>query len=625
MPNQSHDTQTTVTKYFVSLSFTILCAFGILYAHYQPVTLDNSVKFITQGTFNPQKVSTSQQVTLPHDWLREHKKYNEGWYRFNFFVDERPRALYAIYFPTVSQNAAVYLNGIEVGNGGSFSEPVSRNWPRPLIFPVAPELIQEDKNELLIQMVSSPSGRGLLPGFYVGPREGLLPAFWYRYGIKVTVANAITIVMGVYGILLLLIPLRRSEETQYLWGGAIILGFTSHSIPTIVANAPFEPIVWEMWRHFSIGLTTLFINFFTNRFIPVSRTKQEQGISLLLIVYIFASGITIATDNHSLYFQWGDRFWGILSLALGSLAAYNFMLGLRFSPTLSNHAIMASGMLLIFFGAHDVLSVAGLIQRQHGYLIHYATPIFALIFSFIFFIRFADSRNNVETLNKELKSRVEMKAKELDSSYKQITKLEKQQAAIEERERITRDMHDGIGGYLASALALAERHGLAELEQNLRDASEEMRTIIDVADSENDLTHAIGSMREKIERRLKTANIKLQWSVRNVKELAGNNNNLIINVVRIIQECLNNVIKHSNATVVDISLFHFSDEFITLKICDNGKCHQLNRPSGKGLSNIRDRANIINAHLNLNENGELGGLSVVLLLPVMRQCDNTHS
>ena len=107
--------------------------------------------------------------------------------------------------------------------------------------------------------------------------------------------------------------------------------------------------------------------------------------------------------------------------------------------------------------------------------------------------------------------------------------------------------------------------------------------------------------------------------------IRDSNNNLIINVLRIIQECLNNVIKHSNATVVDISLFHFSDELITLKICDNGKCHQLNRPSGKGLSNIRDRANIINAHLNLNENGELGGLSVVLLLPVMRQYDNTHS
>ena len=218
-----------------------------------------------------------------------------------------------------------------------------------------------------------------------------------------------------------------------------------------------------------------------------------------------------------------------------------------------------------------------------------------------------------------------MRAKELDSSYKHITQLEKQQAAIEERERITRDMHDGIGGYLASALALAERHGLAELEQNLRDASEEMRTIIDVADSENDLTHAIGSMREKIERRLTTANIKLQWSVRNVKELTGNNNNLIINVVRIIQECLNNVIKHSNATVVDISLFHFSDELITLKICDNGECHQLNRLSGKGISNIRNRANMINAHLNLNKNGELGGLSVVLLLPVMQQDNNTHS
>ena len=621
MAYRVYDSGTTVINFLVAITFVILCSFGILYAHYQPVISEGSVKYITQGTFNPQDVANFQPVTLPHDWLRQHNDINEGWYRFNFFVDDKPRELYAIYFPTVSQNAAVYLNGIEIGNGGSFSEPISRNWPRPLIFPVAPELVKKDKNELLIQVVTSPPGRGFLPGFYVGPRESLVPAFWYRYGIKVTVANAITIIMGIYGILLLLIPLRSSEETQYLWGGAIILGFTSHSIPTIVTNTPFEPIIWEMWRHISIGLTTVFINLFTNRFIPYPRNNQELIISLLLAVYLVISGITVLTDNHSLYFRWGDTFWGVFSLSLGVLAGYNFMLGIKSAPTISNYAIMASGVLLIFFGAHDVLSVAGIIQRHNGYLIHYASPIFAIVFSLILFIRFADSRKDVEILNSELASRVALKATELENSYKQITQLEKQHAATEERERITRDMHDGIGGYLASALALAEQHRIPALEQNLRDANEEMRTIIDIADSDNNLTHAIGSMREKIERRLSTANIELQWSVKNVKWIPGDNHNPIINIVRIIQESLNNAVKHSNATIVKISLFHISAEIITLQICDNGQCHQLNRLSGKGISNIKMRAHLINAHVNFEKNGELGGLSVNLLLPTM-QTDN---
>ena len=42
-----------------------------------------------------------------------------------------PTTAYAVYLPRVSMNAAVYVNGLLVGSGGSFDEPVARNCGQP--------------------------------------------------------------------------------------------------------------------------------------------------------------------------------------------------------------------------------------------------------------------------------------------------------------------------------------------------------------------------------------------------------------------------------------------------------------------------------------------------------------
>ncbi|HCY76896.1 MAG TPA: hypothetical protein DHV28_13325 [Ignavibacteriales bacterium] len=85
---------------------------------------------------------------------------------------------------------------------------------------------------------------------------------------------------------------------------------------------------------------------------------------------------------------------------------------------------------------------------------------------------------------------------------------------------------------------------------------------------------------------------------------------------RILQECLNNIIKHSNAKDAFIDIKK-RDGFIFMQVKDNGKSDKKNKNSlnGMGLAGIRERSKIIGAELNLDINGE-EGTTVILKYPI---------
>lgn len=77
---------------------------------------------------------------------------------------------------------------------------------------------------------------------------------------------------------------------------------------------------------------------------------------------------------------------------------------------------------------------------------------------------------------------------------------------------------------------------------------------------------------------------------------AYNNTDKDLIIFRILQEVLNNVIKHASATLIDINLEYHADT-IQLKIVDNGIGFDIDdlpeRQRGMGLKNIQKRAGII--------------------------------
>lgn len=175
-------------------------------------------------------------------------------------------------------------------------------------------------------------------------------------------------------------------------------------------------------------------------------------------------------------------------------------------------------------------------------------------------------------------------------------------AEEDERQRIARDLHDGIGQMMSAA-----KMNLSAFESELKLADEEKRgefgKIISLVDEScrelrsvshnmmpnallrNSLASAIRDFIDKIEGR----NLKIHLFTEGLDERLDSNVEIVL--YRVIQECVNNVIRHANATTLDISLIRDKDG-ISATIEDNGKgfdATDVANFKGIGMRNIISR------------------------------------
>ena len=188
--------------------------------------------------------------------------------------------------------------------------------------------------------------------------------------------------------------------------------------------------------------------------------------------------------------------------------------------------------------------------------------------------------------------------------------MKQQEAAVKavmeaeenERQRIAKDLHDGIGQMMSAAKmnlsAIESEINFSNPEQkksfskiiNLLDEScKEVRTVSHImmpnALLKNNLGIAIHDFADKIS----SKNLKVHVSTEGLDERIDSNIETVL--YRVIQECVNNVIKHSDATTLDISLIRDKDG-ISGTIEDNGKGFDMtdnDQSDGIGLKNIFSR------------------------------------
>ena len=93
---------------------------------------------------------------------------------------------------------------------------------------------------------------------------------------------------------------------------------------------------------------------------------------------------------------------------------------------------------------------------------------------------------------------------------------------------------------------------------------------------------------------------------------------LQINMYRIVQECLNNIVKHAEATVVSVQLIHDESDLI-LTIEDNGKGfesdHMDGNSIGLGLNGIKTRTFVLGGIIDIDTKKDKGTL-ITVCVPV---------
>jgi len=199
-------------------------------------------------------------------------------------------------------------------------------------------------------------------------------------------------------------------------------------------------------------------------------------------------------------------------------------------------------------------------------------------------------------------------------------KIERQQLLAQERQRLTRDMHDGLGGQLVSILSMVQRGQAsdAEVAEALRRTVEDMRMMMDSLEVEEIVfSELLGRLRARLQPLLDRNGLQLQWRVSESALLDSLAPEQALHAHRIIQEAVANVVQHAQASEVSVDVSVRDDDggVIAIEIRDNGV--GLNSPEpmgGRGLGNMRARAAALGAELKLGSADP--GCLVRLLIPV---------
>lgn len=570
----------------------------------------------------------ARQVTLPDAWERSAPQ-RQG--RVSYHLRLPAQALAgtqpSLFVPRVANAWRVHLNGQLVLDTGVERQPLPSLGRAPQLVALPPALVRPGWNDLLIEVAGDAHREAGLATPWTGDRFELLPmygraALLQAHGPSLLASAGLT--MGVLGLLVA----WRTRQAAYGWFGAgnLIWGARLTLMGLGIAGpwALALQVLFELLHSLLVASLVMFMLTLASRDTP--RARQVVGAFLavqaaLVLGHAFVHWPMLRTANLllAMLFAAGAAGW------LGHLAwktRSTLMAGLSLA------GLAAAGI-----GLRDWVVLRVLFDFEAITWTRYFILALMAAMAWRLVGDYARSLKLQQHQTRELQAALAAREQELQQAYEARRALDRRQAAAEERDRLLRDMHDGLGGRLVSALALvhlpdakvAEPATLQELRLTLDDCLTELRITLDSLEvEERSLGESLAEMRFRLEPSLRAAGIRLVWNVEDAALDTTLSPGATLQVLRIVREACTNVVKHAQASVVWLTLRRVGND-IELIVLDNGMLqrstpgHRKLMPahSGKrGLASMTRRAEALQGRIEIGPHPE--GWQVALRFPVER-------
>ncbi|MEZ5457591.1 MAG: ATP-binding protein [Lysobacteraceae bacterium] len=522
-----------------------------------------------------------------------------AWYRLRIPAPATPDRLHSLLFATPYAALKIWINGQLIADAGIARSPVPE-YRHALRYTIAPSLWHAGSNEVTILSVAQTRETGL-GQVWLGDaaqmaryksQRNLIEKRWPTTSIQIILVLAV-VLLAFFSV--------RPGDTAFAWFAASLGSWALHAS----LQQRSTPLPW--WPNFTYPLTLIALVWFALFGLMFVRALCQRpqrawliaAWSFALLVSALLTAITLAGSGTT------PRSGGLILVVPGVL-----LIGMGIVGTLwqsvnaqpSNRetsALLLLASLLLTIGLRDWMRDLGLIANagEIAYL-PFAVPAVFLVFGGMLLHRHAAALRAVEQANLNLERKVEEKTRDLETNYKRLAEFEGQRARAEERDRLVREMHDGVGGHLVHALALSERLDDAKpLSDAIRDCLDDLRVVMDTANIENErLNDALATFRERIDRRLHALGIALHWDFTRMPELPCVGPQATLHILRMLQELITNVIKHAAAQRLLISIdlcdANGKDEPAALQMHleDDGCGFSVQEKArGRGLGNVRKR------------------------------------
>jgi signal transduction histidine kinase len=578
------------------------------------------VEYFTDSQLQP---SRSSMVSLPHRFDKEFQG-DIGWMRYQIDLDARSSLSdlrpNAIFIPRVGNQVEVSLvvadKTYQLLQLGKLGDPSTDSAKSPvwILIPAGllPQSAQKTEAPLMayleIKISAQHSRYGGLSKVYIGPVDKVKPLFDRDYLWRNTSSVIVVVALGLMGFVALGIWRQQRDPIFGIFAGAALLGMLRMSDRIIFT----PPLNWPLWGGVTAFAYAAHLLLLCVLALQVANrwTSSVKWVFAAIFFLAFASSMSAFLFN--LPSLWSATLLGLMLPGLLALCA--MLVSYYKQKSRETLAILLATVVVLVFGIRDFVLVRLAKSTELTYsLLPHALFFLVLAMAWVVVERYAKQMRLYRDLNQSLEDRVSSRETELASSYQRLRVQDQNKAKLEERARIMRDIHDGVGAQLVGLISALRRRKEtsknSEHDQDLNLASaalDELRMAVDALQPvEGDLATVLATLRYRLQPRLTEAGIEVVW---NVEELPFQDNLTpiaVLEVQRILLEAVTNILKHAKATRIVVGGHLYSGrlnepDFVQLSVEDNGVgidnvTGTISR--GQGLNNMQTRARAIGAVL----------------------------
>lgn len=597
---------------YVSAPFLVL--YG-LYLVDRPYNLDDAYRieaerFVVSYDDAPPVSGWNHISSSPAPYLADDDPFMSVWYEFGVPTDiETP----TLYFPMPYSNLDVWYRGARLLQLGSMALPLYyARYPvlRPL--PVAES--GTNSNKLYIR-VARHSANPYIPDAYVAPYALAQLDFDHQSITRRWISVFMLVAMSIFVIVNLGLFIVNRRETAYGWYALTMLLWGLHTAHGLINDIPFHHPLWFAISYVLI-LWTVAELIFINRFFSIPAPRVEKFIVV----------VSIAVSAILLVISLGPRFepmlqvvrWLITPWALfvAFLIISRYFAAIRQNWNYESVSLWLLSGVFLGVGVRDIfyeLNLPGFSPPGSAYYLQVFAALPMALFGLHLLRRYTKALRIARLKNDELDEAVAERTSALEDSYKEIANEQSRRSLAEERARLMRDMHDGLGGQLVHALALSEQGSDPELQKALRLALDDLRLIVEsLSPEQRSLPELVASYRHRVAGLLARTGVRVSWEIADLQWREALSPKHALNLLRILQEAVTNAVRHSGAKQIRVVLRDASNG-VLLRIADDGRGMDNYRP-GRGLENMRTRAREIGMQIDIDSTTD-GTVVSCLLTP----------
>ena len=592
--------------FIITITFLILtfhCPCKDAYASTKFIILDGLHKFSPDDkpayAFPDYDDSQWQSIKIPGSWQSQDIKPAKdiGWYRIRFSAPDGLRNLIpAILLGRIGDVDEVFLNGVKIGGEGLIAKRFVEATKVERLYRIPGDLLRYDgTNVLAIKVMNTYLNGGIFDeGITIGDYNALLIEKFKRTQYSQLVEFCFFTVFTIFFVTCFFFYIRGLRDKEYIsfWLFISIYGilFVLESV-TFYNTGLKTPVIQQIINTLAAILPAMLVLLL----MTVYQKQMSFSIKLFLLIFPLLALLIILYPDHTprvyLYELWKMLFvLAAIFIVFHTVKAY-FKKFHESGPILLGISGLVIGAILESVGGLDLLQITGF------FLWDYSAAFFMICVMYTLTARYM-------RIKEELRS----------------ASLKIFDAHEDERKRLARELHDGIGQSLLS-VKLRLKMLASKAKEKLPAEEESFSELV------SDITHSIDEIRS-VARDLRPSFLEnvdfidaLKWHAGKMQEQSGIQININTdglteinakvkeNIYRIYQEALSNAIKHSGARNVDVTL-RAKNTSLSLAIKDDGDgfdpVRVEEREAGIGLYTIKERVELLGGILRIKSSDKMG-------------------